>query len=102
MRGSILTLRDEIDRDDTLPCMRRECFCGNGQLTFDEQSSEKYPICKNDLMTMIPVYSMDGDVTATVEAYTGINRNTKHAEEAFFVVDYLMRVDVQQNLKCSM
>ena len=50
-------------------------------------------------MTMIPLYSKDGDVTATVQAYTGINRNTKHAEEAFFVVDYLMRVDVQQNFK---
>lgn len=96
---AILTLRDEIDRDDTLPVYAQGMLCGNGQLTFDEQSSEKYPICKNDLMTMIPVYSMDGDVTATVEAYTGINRNTKHAEEAFFVVDYLMRVDVQQNLK---
>lgn len=96
---AMLTLKDEIDRDDTLPVYAQGMLCGNGRLTFDEQSSEKYPICKNDAMTMIPLYSKDGDVTATVRAYTGINRNTKHAEEAFFVVDYLMRVDVQQNLK---
>ena len=50
-------------------------------------------------VTMVPIYSRSGDVTATVQAYTGINRNTKHPEEAFFVVDYLMSAQAQQELR---
>ena len=50
-------------------------------------------------LTMVPIYSENGDVTATIGAYTGINRNTKHPEEAFFVVDYLMSAQAQQELR---
>lgn len=95
----LLTLRNEIDSDDALPEYAQGILYGAAPLTMEPSRSEGRPLCRNDLMTMIPVYAKDGGVTATVEAYAGINRNTKHAEEAFFVVDYLMRAESQQNLK---
>ena len=95
----LLTLRNEIDSDDALPEYAQGILYGAAPLTMEPSRSEGRPLCRNDPMTMIPVYAKDGGVTATVEAYAGINRNTKHAEEAFFVVDYLMRAESQQNLK---
>ena len=68
-------------------------------LTFIANSDSVLSIDRETPVTMIPIYSMDGDVTATVQAYTGINRNTKHPEEAFFIVDYLMSTQAQQELK---
>ena len=61
--------------------------------------NEAVPINRETPVTMVPIYSENGDVTATVQVYTGINRNTKHPEEAFFVVDYLMSAQAQQELK---
>ncbi|MBP3704078.1 MAG: extracellular solute-binding protein [Clostridia bacterium] len=48
-------------------------------------------------LTMIPMYSDDGGVTARITAYAAVNRNTKHPEEAFTVIDVLMSERVQQN-----
>lgn len=96
---ALLTLRDEIDSDAALPEYAQGMLYGSAPLTMNQGRSEGYPLCRNDPMTMIPVYAKDGGVTATVEAYVGVNRNTKHAEEAFSVVDYLMRAETQQNLK---
>lgn len=72
-------------------------LCGASALTFKYTSAEESPIRKEDPVTMIPLYSKGGGVTAAVVAYTGVNRNSKHPEEAFFVVDYLMRAETQQN-----
>ena len=63
--------------------------------------NEAVPINRETPVTMVPIYSENGDVTATVQVYTGINRNTKHPEEAFFVVDYLMSAQAQQELKTA-
>ena len=38
---------------------------------------------------MIPAYSDDGGVTASVRAFAAINANTKRPEDAFTVLDYL-------------
>lgn len=50
----------------------------------------------NKPLTLIPMYSDDGGVTANIEAYAAINRNTKHADEAFTAIDVLMSRNVQQ------
>lgn len=50
-----------------------------------------------DEMTLVPVYSADGGVTASIRSFTAVNRNTKHPEEAFSVIDYLMCEEAQQN-----
>lgn len=49
----------------------------------------------NKPITMIPMYSDDGGVTATISAYAAINRNTTRPEEAFAVIDLLMSEKVQ-------
>ena len=51
----------------------------------------------NKPYTMIPTYCDDGGVTAEITAYAAINRNTKKAEEAFRVLDYLMSWDMQKD-----
>ena len=50
-----------------------------------------------DAQTMIPIYSDDGGVTATVSAFAAINGNTKYAEDAFFILDLLLSPMYQQN-----
>lgn len=58
-----------------------------------EINSEFYP----DPLTMIPLYSDDGGVTARIDSYAAINRNTKQPENAFAVIDYLLDEEVQRN-----
>ena len=48
-------------------------------------------------MALVPVYSRNGGVTASITAFAAVNRNTKYSEEAFTVLDYLMREDFQRN-----
>lgn len=47
-------------------------------------------------LTMIPLYSREGGVTAKVTCYAAVNRNTKRPEEAFFILDYLLGTDAQR------
>jgi len=51
----------------------------------------------NRPMTLIPMYSDDGGVTAMIDAYAAVNRNTKRPEEAFTVIDILMSQKMQQS-----
>ncbi len=46
--------------------------------------------------TMIPLYNTRGGCTAAVTCYAAINRNTKHPEEAFLLLDYLMSKECMQ------
>ncbi len=46
-------------------------------------------------ITMVPLYSDDGGMTAAVTSYVAINRSTKHADEAFFLADLLLRKETQ-------
>jgi len=48
-------------------------------------------------MTLVPVYSMNGGVVASVESYAAVNRNTKFPKEAFSVIDYIMQEDMQRS-----
>ncbi len=47
-------------------------------------------------MTFLPIYNIDGGVTAHIEKYAAINRNTEKPEDAFKVIDLLMSKDVQR------
>lgn len=50
----------------------------------------------NKPMTFLPIYNMDGGVTAHVEKYAAVNRNTERPEDAFKVIDLLMSKYVQR------
>lgn len=94
----LMVLEKEINAEsfEGLPDYFQGRLYGLPKLT--SESGKVLSIDRETPVTMVPIYSRSGDVTATVQAYTGINRNTKHPEEAFFVVDYLMSTQGQQNL----
>lgn len=53
-------------------------------------------ITETDSLTLVPLYSDDGGVTASITAYTAINRNTTRPEDAFYIVDYLLSTFTQR------
>lgn len=55
--------------------------------------SYNYPI------TLLPIYSDDGGVTARIDSYAVVNRNTDRPAEAFKVIDTLLSTEVQQSYK---
>jgi len=48
-------------------------------------------------MTMIPMYTADGGVSAMITSWAAVNRNTKHPEEAYTVIDMLLSMNMQKN-----
>ena len=46
--------------------------------------------------TMIPVYNMSGGVTANITTFAAVNRNARHPDEAFRIIEYLLDPEVQQ------
>ena len=60
----------------------------------------------NKPMTFLPIYNVDGGITAHIENYAAINRNTEKPEDAFKVIDLLMSKyvqrwgDIYSNLLC--
>lgn len=48
-------------------------------------------------VTMLPLYSSDGGVTAEVNSFAAVNCNTKYPDEAFTVIDLLLRENTQLN-----
>lgn len=83
--------------DDVPPSYKRRMYVGynNGELSRGQDM--RNGLLRDDVLTMVPIYSDDGGVTASVEAYTCINRNTEYPEDAFFVVDLLLSREMQQN-----
>ena len=47
-------------------------------------------------LTYIPLYSKPGGVTAAVRSYAAISAGSRHKEEAFLVLDYLLSLESQQ------
>lgn len=48
--------------------------------------------------TMIPIYSDDGGITASITSFAAINANTRRPKDAFYIVDLMMRDGYQQHL----
>ncbi len=46
--------------------------------------------------TMIPTYNLSGGITANITTFAAINRNARHSDEAFKIIDYLLSPRVQQ------
>ena len=57
----------------------------------EEVSSKQY----SAPITILPLYSDDGGITASVTYYAAVNRNTRLPEDAFTVIDILMRESTQ-------
>ncbi|MBQ1985656.1 MAG: extracellular solute-binding protein [Clostridia bacterium] len=63
---------------------------------FDEETAAELPPLE-DPYTIVPMYSDDGGVMATILTYAAINANTKQPEKAFYVLDYLFGLKSQQS-----
>lgn len=46
--------------------------------------------------TIIPTYNLSGGITANITTFAAINRNARHPDEAFKIIDYLLSPSVQQ------
>lgn len=55
-----------------------------------ENEPIKTPIKPEEPITIIPCYNLQGGVTAYVSGYAGITRNTNRADDAFFLLDFLL------------
>lgn len=53
----------------------------------------------NQPITLLPLYSDDGGVSARIEYYAAVNRNTKFPEESFKVIDVLTSPKAQQSFQ---
>ncbi|MBP3705495.1 MAG: carbohydrate ABC transporter substrate-binding protein [Clostridia bacterium] len=66
-----------------------------------------YNIGADEPLTMVPVYSEAGGVTASITSFAAVNRNTRRPDDAYTVIDLLLRDVVQQryllyrNLICA-
>lgn len=91
------SLRDRIWNDELgkLPANRKELMRAKYNASWSPMLEEDV-LLRDEATTMIPIYSDDGGVTATVTSFACINRNAKHAEEAFFILDLLLSREVQQ------
>ena len=54
-------------------------------------------LTSQDTLTMVPLYSDDGGTTAQIMAYAAVNRNTRRPEDAFAIIDLLLRTKYQQS-----
>ena len=70
----------------------------DGAVDYDsgETFKEHCGVAANTDATMIPLYSDDGGVTATITAYTAINRNTLRPKDAYEVIDFLLSTETQR------
>ena len=46
---------------------------------------------------MVPLYTVEGGYGAVVTSFAAVNRNTKRADDAFFVLDYLLSLECQRS-----
>lgn len=47
--------------------------------------------------TMIPLYSRSGGSAAIITSFAAVNANTKHPDDAFFILDYLLSEECQRS-----
>lgn len=78
------------------------CYQGNMSLNFmpnhnTMQPSPDYLSPVTAPMTIVPMYNTKGGVTAKVSTFAAINRNTQKADQAFFVLDYLLGKEAMEH-----
>ena len=80
-------------------CVNYDLSASNETYSWAEGMNPYNGIMRRDALTMIPLYSRDGGVTATVASYAAVNVNTKRPEDAFAVIDYLLS---PEEMQCSL
>lgn len=73
-----------------------EHYSANLKINFERAGSLAPADLSNWDMSIVPMCSLNGGVTATVTSFCGINANTKRPEEAFALLDLLLSGEFQQ------
>mgnify|MGYP001018028652 FL=1 len=88
-----LDVRNKNGEFENVPPYYHWFACGG--LTGSDFADPHVKVRDQGPITMMPLYSDDGGMTAAVTSYVAINRSTKHADEAFFLADLLLRKETQ-------
>lgn len=80
----------------TIPEGMREEQPNMSVMTLESLSYGDISLDDNQEYTIIPAYNLSGGITANITTFAAINRNTRHPDEAFKIVDYLLSPRVQQ------
>ena len=88
-----LDVRNKNGEFENVPPYYHWFACGG--LTGSDFADPHVKVRDQGPITMVPLYSDDGGMTAAVTSYVAINRGTKHADEAFFLADLLLRKETQ-------
>ncbi len=98
LKQKILELMELNDRDYSHLPSHLRLNMGVLQGNMKQRDIPGYPEIFNetDPLTMIPMYQENGGITAMVDTYACVNRNTKDPEGAFFLLDYLLSQEIQQ------
>ncbi len=85
--------QEKYEEESGVPCTRFDLrILDKFNLSiYDERFDDEEPF------VLVPLYSRNGGYMATVKSFAGINANTKHPEDAFFVVDYLLGEECQRS-----
>ena len=73
--------------------MRVDYDQSSENITFGPGMNPYNGIEKTDELTMVPIYSEQGGVTANVITYAAVNVNTERPEDSFAVIDYLLSLE---------
>lgn len=74
-----------------------EHYSANLKIGFEKSDPLAPAGLSNWDMTIVPMCSLNGGVTATVTSFCGINANTKRPKEAFDLLDLLLSGEFQQD-----
>lgn len=80
----------------TIPEGMREEQPNMSAMTLESLSYGDISLDDNQEYTIIPAYNLSGGITANITTFAAINRNARHPDEAFKIVDYLLSPRVQQ------
>lgn len=82
--------------DQLPPCYQGEMSSKFMPVNFHIGTTAMDSLSAQTPMTMVPMYNKEGGLTAKVTTFAAINRNTKKADQAFFVLDYLLGKDAME------
>lgn len=61
-----------------------------------DEYNDRHVIKNYDDLTFVPLYTTSGGAVASIVSYAAINSNSEHAEDAFFILDFLMSSSMQR------
>lgn len=90
----LFTEEELMQRMDEILALQEDAVYDNQSL-FQNGFMGKNAANSTTPMTFMPMYSDDGGITATIDCFAAVNRNTEYPEDAYRVIDVLLRKQTQ-------